>query len=464
MTLNHPPDLQALKREARHKATSAQRLLELAALDPQVSRAVAGNKTAPLPVLEGLARSSDMPTRRAVAANAGATAALLNHLSKDRQWTVLKAVAVHPHTDAPTLERLSVHSRDTVKTALLGRSNLLSQVLETLGRDQDAGVRREVAWSSALPAPLIRALYADGDAGVRANIVQHDTLSAAQKRQALADPEAVVRASALRALAGLLPAAGSLTEAELWDAVRDPDETVRLCVADLLADDYARFHKFLPASTVGAIADTLLRDPADEVRIVAAMRADPALLPELRPLLERELAQGSYVLGMVFVERCADPDITRALLERGDSWLLNRMAESAIDPAVYPVLLEDPDHRDSLPGNPHIPDAFWIAVGERILADPDVLLPLLPLMKRALSSSESGPRPDLFRWFTAHLDTLLTFVPHFEQEQRVWRSFDRHELRSIVSQYLQEEAVADVALGALDRFNIHFPTSQGETP
>lgn len=166
-------DLTSLKREARHKSTSAGRLLELAALDVQLSRTVAQSKYAPANVLEQLSRSGDMPTRRAVAANPNTPLGLLDKLAKDHQWTVLKAVAGNPSTPEHVLILLASHKRDSVRQSLFARYGLplTDRVLEVFLHSSQIKDRRKLASYSPLSPHLIGQLSKETDLEIRHNLV-----------------------------------------------------------------------------------------------------------------------------------------------------------------------------------------------------------------------------------------------------------------------------------------------------
>lgn len=168
-------DIAALRGEIRRKSTTPARLLEIAALDPQLSRSVAQAKTTPPDVLDKLARSSDMPTRTRVAEHPNAALPTLLHLAGDPQWTVLKALTEHPNLPAEVLEKLSRHKRSTVRAAtvkmLLARGPLARGDWERLQRDPAEEVRMELAAWKGLDAAQAAAFLQDPAASVRHTIL-----------------------------------------------------------------------------------------------------------------------------------------------------------------------------------------------------------------------------------------------------------------------------------------------------
>lgn len=218
MTLN----LAALRGEIRRKDTTPERLLEIAELDPQLSRSVAKGKTTPPAVLDRLARSGDMPTRAQVAQNPNTLPATLFHLVDDPQWTVLKALTEHPHFPAELLGKLSCHKRSTVRAAavrvMLERGPLSQSDWKRLLGDPAEEVRMELAAYAGLDAAQMAAFLQDPAAGVRHTILARGVgaythkltrkpfslpapLTPAQVLPLLNDENADVRFYALRMLA-----------------------------------------------------------------------------------------------------------------------------------------------------------------------------------------------------------------------------------------------------------------------
>ncbi|WP_412026382.1 hypothetical protein [Deinococcus yunweiensis] len=151
-------DLKALKREARSRGTSPARLMELAALDPQLSRQVAKSQRTPIPVLEHLAHSHDMQTRRAVATNLSTSPALLCQLGTDNQWTVLKAVALNSHTPSGVLLSLLSHHQKSVRQSVYERQTYPDEIIPTLVQQITPELARALALRRALQPTITFAL------------------------------------------------------------------------------------------------------------------------------------------------------------------------------------------------------------------------------------------------------------------------------------------------------------------
>lgn len=415
-------NLKTLSREARQATTSPARLLELAAMAPQLSRTVARLPQAAGPVLETLARSGDLTTRKLVAAHPAAPPALLETLGTDRQWTVLKAVAENPHTPARTLDALAGHARHTVRLAALHNPHIRPAVVETLSHDHDLTVRVAALFHPALPGSV--------------------------KRHALTDPLPEVRAAALGSLGHLLPDAGGLTDADLQQAATDPEDQVRHAAAILLDRDDLPFYRFMPAGRAEQLANELLNSADSFVACAAARRATADRLPaRLLPLLQ----EPGYDAALILIERTDDPHVTAAILALNDPWLTHHLARHTRDATSYAQLLRDPEARDHLPGNPHIPEAFWIQVGQATLADTATVRAHLPLLKRALTEQR---RPALLVWFGEHLPALLRHVPEFAGEVFDWRSFSVPDLRRVAFSYLHAadtQRTAETILTTLDQ-------------
>lgn len=409
-----PEELNALKREARKQGTSAARLLELAALESQISRSIAKAVNTPTSVLEQLARSTDLTTRKLVAANPTTPPALLEILAKDRQWTVLKAVAENPHTPPGTLERLARHKQHTVKTALLNNPHLPLAALLVLNQDTDVRVRSAVLVQENMPVPL--------------------------KREALDHPEAEVRASALLGLAGHEPHRGGLAETDLRMAAQDQDERVRHEAACLLDRDDLAFHRLIPPIQIEDLANQFLSDEDPTVRLAATRRASPTLIAgTLLPMIHKP----GYDAARTLIDRTNDAQVTQAILALNDEWLLHYLAEHTQDASSYDHLLQLDAARDYLPRNNHIPEQFWIQVGEQVLRDAQFVKAYLPLVKRALL--EGNERPSLLAWFTENLRALLALIPTFVDEVFDWRTFNESDVRFIAHKYLYHDQTRPLA-------------------
>lgn len=409
-----PEELKALKREARKQGTSETRLLELAALGPELSREVAKTLHTPLAVLEHLAKSDDLTTRKLVANHPSVPPALLDKLATDRQWTVLKAVAENPHTPPGTLERLARHKQHTVKTALLNNPRLPLDAFMVLNQDTDVRVRSAVLVQENLPVPL--------------------------KREALTHPEAEVRASALIGLADHEPHMGGLAEPDLRMAAQDQDERVRHAAASLLDRDDLAFHRLIPPKQIEDLANQLLNDEDKTVRLAAARRASPHLLPGTLLAL---LHEPGYDAARTLIDRTNDPRVTQAILALNDDWLFHYLAEHTQDASSYEHLLHLDAARDYLPKNDYIPEQFWIQVGEQVLRDSQFVKPYLPLVKRALI--EGNERPSLLAWFTENVHALLALIPAFAAEVFDWRTFNASDVRFIAHKYLYHDQTRPLA-------------------
>lgn len=165
-------DLTALKKEANQKGTSASRLLEIAALDVQLSRTVAKSRHTPLAVLEPLAKSADMPTRRAVAANPNTPATMLEKMAGDKQWTVLKAIAANPNTAPSTLVQLLDHKQDSVWQAVLEQPTWPAEVQWAAAKHADVERRWRAARYRGLLPEVLAHLAQDKDQKVLTFLVR----------------------------------------------------------------------------------------------------------------------------------------------------------------------------------------------------------------------------------------------------------------------------------------------------
>lgn len=193
-------DLKALKREVRRSGVKPTRLLEIAALDPQLSRFVGSVPSAPAAVLATLSRSTDIPTRRAVASNPVAYAAILDDLARDHSLQVLKAVAMNPNTSSDTIDALVNHSQPTVRAATLRYSPRPPGLLERLTNDPHPGVRMEVAGDAYLTPAQLLVFLSDSNPKVRERALINGNCDDAHRVNALRDNDTQVRFSALNFL------------------------------------------------------------------------------------------------------------------------------------------------------------------------------------------------------------------------------------------------------------------------
>ncbi len=295
-------DLPALRGEIRRKDTTPQRLLEIAALDPQLSRSVAKAKTTPPDVLARLASSSDMPTRTRVAENPNAPAQALAHLASDPQWTVLKAVAEHPQLPAGILLKLSRHKRSTVRAAAvkvgLERGLFSPDDLREFLADPAGEVRLELAAWDGLDTAQADAFLHDPAASVRHTILCRSVgaythnfsrapaalpapLTTAQVLPLLDDEDGSVRLYALRVLDRLDFDFLSLPLTQRQKLARDEDGALRGWVLDHWSDWFA---PSTPAEARAAaeILTELASSPTESVRAeVAWLAQDPALIRQM---------------------------------------------------------------------------------------------------------------------------------------------------------------------------------------
>jgi hypothetical protein len=142
--------------EARHPATTVERLTELATdLWPDSRLGVASNPSTPAAVLGALSRDSKAEVREAVAGMAG--------LPDD-------AVA-----------RLAADRVEAVRVQVARRENLARDILKELVRDKSAKVREAVACHPKLEAEVVQALLAslakDAQSAVRAAVARHPAMT-----------------------------------------------------------------------------------------------------------------------------------------------------------------------------------------------------------------------------------------------------------------------------------------------
>ncbi|WP_145999369.1 hypothetical protein [Deinococcus sp. UR1] len=132
-------DWKALKREARKQGTPAARLLQLAALGPELSREVARGQHTPPQLLQALSSHPDTLTVEAVASNPHTPPQTLEALSL-KNTALAKKVAHNKSAPGPTLERLGKNQSDQIREAVSFNPSAPLHVLLMLRDDPNAAV------------------------------------------------------------------------------------------------------------------------------------------------------------------------------------------------------------------------------------------------------------------------------------------------------------------------------------
>ncbi|WP_291430537.1 hypothetical protein [Deinococcus sp.] len=143
----------ALKREARKQGTSAVRLLQLAALGPELTREVARGQHSPPHLLQALASHPDTLTVEAVASNPHTPPQTLEDLSL-KNTALAKKVAHNKSTPEATLERLGKSQSDQIREAVSFNPSTPLHVLLMLRDDPNPAVSRPPAKVSFQPPRL----------------------------------------------------------------------------------------------------------------------------------------------------------------------------------------------------------------------------------------------------------------------------------------------------------------------
>ena len=261
----------ALKREARDRATTPARLLEIALADPELAKWVAGSARATAAVLGPLAEHPLPAVRSRVAKHPATPGPVLEALSRDAGAALLKTIARNPATPARTLERLARDGSDAVLEALADRPALPTGALDRLvadGRANPLTLIRRHARAIGARARTLDALATCERARVRGEVASRIPLDAARAERLFADPEPWVVAS--------LGENDLLADRERWrERVHShPDARVRACAARGRLDP-GHFAHFLadPEPLVrAALAGQMRLDPTD----LAALSRDPA--------------------------------------------------------------------------------------------------------------------------------------------------------------------------------------------
>lgn len=123
-------DIEALKKEARSKKTSAERLSELA-------------------------RHPELGVQLAVAANQQVSVETFSHLAGSGNVRVLKKLAENPATPVAVLKQLAQHSQSSVRVALCKNPHLTLELFEELSQDPDPDVRHMLVLSTQCPSQIL---------------------------------------------------------------------------------------------------------------------------------------------------------------------------------------------------------------------------------------------------------------------------------------------------------------------
>jgi WD40 repeat protein len=135
-------DPSALSREQRMKVASdiytrGEILSELANdRDPDVRRAVAGNRNTPISILDRLANDEDLDVRRAIAGNRSTPPEILEILARDMAYAVRIALAGNPNTPIWILKQLAKDANDDVRRAVADNPNTPVEIPEELETEE----------------------------------------------------------------------------------------------------------------------------------------------------------------------------------------------------------------------------------------------------------------------------------------------------------------------------------------
>jgi hypothetical protein len=259
-------DLTLFKKEIAAKTTSAQRLLELVALDASLAKIIAKAKHTPAHVLENLARSSDTSVQLAVANNPNAPVSALEYLGGHGKYTILKAVAKHSNTPNEVLEKLARHKQESVREALLERIHLPVAAIEALRETLRPERRWWLPWkfSSVImsKSALLEQFMTDPAEVVRRSVAQHIPLTDEQFEGVFNDVHPNVRAN--------LYSNPSSTPERLERLFSHPDDMTRAALArqSLSVQEQLRFVKDASPYVRAAIVQQM-QLPEDALRQLA---------------------------------------------------------------------------------------------------------------------------------------------------------------------------------------------------
>jgi hypothetical protein len=181
-------DLKALKKEARQKRISPQRLLEIANMDATLSRQIANRLDLPLEIFKELAKSRDMFTRAAIAKNENTPLDILELLARDPQWTVSKSIlgsrkfGTRKLLPRSLIEIIVFHKRFTVRETAAEYPYCPTDLLEVLAKDEAREVVVHVAEHRNTSNKVLDQLALHSDAWVRVSSIDRNVFPMGEVR------------------------------------------------------------------------------------------------------------------------------------------------------------------------------------------------------------------------------------------------------------------------------------------
>jgi hypothetical protein len=190
-------DEKNLRAQARAAKTTDERLLELLAIEPALSKIIACRPQLSDAVYEYLLQLNLIATLRLIATHGNTPAHFMLRLAQHRNLNVVKALAANPNLSADALQHLSAHKKPTVREVLAARRNLPPPVRAALLADKEASVRTAMIANPDICEAELDALLDDESPEVRARLACLRTPKR-YARQLLADDHPAVLTNAIR--------------------------------------------------------------------------------------------------------------------------------------------------------------------------------------------------------------------------------------------------------------------------
>jgi Uncharacterised protein conserved in bacteria (DUF2336) len=190
-------DEKNLRAQARAAKTTDERLLELIAIDPSLSKIIACRPLLSDGMYGHLLQLNLTPTLRLMATHGNTPAHVMLQLAQHGNLNVVKALAANPNLSTDALQYLSGHKKPRVREVLATRKELPPRVRAALLADKAASVRTAMIANPDIREAELDALLDDPSPDVRARLACLRT----PKRyagQLLADDHSVVLANAIR--------------------------------------------------------------------------------------------------------------------------------------------------------------------------------------------------------------------------------------------------------------------------
>ena len=274
-------DISALKKEAKHKKTSAARLELLARhSDSSVQLAVASNPNTPAQTLVYLGGHGRFNILKAVAKHPNTPSKVLEHLAHHKQASVCEVVARNAHTPASALEHLAGHPETKVRCALALNSQAPLSVYEKLA-DDEASVRINLASRPHCPQQILETLSHDSNDTVRSVVAGRSELALNVLLRLSCDKSTQVRKSSIYSMHKL-----GQHEA-LQRLAHDPEAELRLKITEL-SPWRDTLHQHLITDPSAVVKEGLSRRNDLTPEVVRELMLDPC--PKVRrPLVFNKL-------------------------------------------------------------------------------------------------------------------------------------------------------------------------------